>query len=719
MSYNGSDNSVLDPDYEPDSQSVSNQTTVPEDEDNDIVTDEPQDTAENKSQARGRKRVRDVSNWQRNMRKRMKNSGQEYIGVDGMVKRAKLFSQHHCKCRFKCSENISAAVQEEIFHSFWRLGSWEQQTGFLLSCSSQSKPRRPSKGAEKRKLCSNVFQLNDHRVCREFFRKTIGISEGRLHRALLRKRVSVPCPTDQRGKHGNHRTVPSELLVEVRQHIESFPRYRSHYCRRDSIHRMYFSPGLNLNLMYNLYVEKCKEDQRPWVKKWCYAKIFNEEFNISFRLPTTDTCSTCDRLSMSVENSDGTAKKLAETQEELHLRKADLARDSYKTDTMTLSSDDNKRCIVFDLQKTMPTPHLNTNKVYYMRQLWTYNLAVHDTTVDHAWMYMWDETVASRGSSEVASCLLHYCKTLPQNVKHLTAYSDCCGGQNRNENIALTWMYIAQSPEYSIEMIDHKFFEPGHSYNVCDQDFGLIEKKKRHTQNVWNPEGWRDLVACSSKKFTVVKMEQKDMKSLGLFKMQTTCRKKADDGANVAWLNLKWMSFSRDNPYIMSFKHTLSSEYVFRCLNFRKVGKSGVLPELGLLYSEPRALKKCKVSDLRKLLVFVPPVYHDFYNAIRSEADEADATESISDLQSDDESSEDSRMMQRDETVADDTSVTKVRINACKSRSRPKQKGNKTKTGSKKLTKKKTDEQPDSSADISGKRIQRTKQLPKRLADFC
>lgn len=209
------------------------------------------------------------------------------------------------------------------------------------------------------------------------------------------------------------------------------------------------------------------------------------------------------------------------------------------------------------------------------------------------------------------------------------------------------------------------------------------------------------------------------MKSLGLFKMQTTCRKKADDGANVAWLNLKWMSFSRDNPYIMSFKHTLSSEYVFRCLNFRKVGKSGVLPELGLLYSEPRALKKCKVSNLRKLLVFVPPVYHDFYNAIRSEADEADATESISDLQSDDESSEDSRMMQRDETVADDTSVTKVRINACKSRSRPKQKGNKTKTGSKKLTKKKTDEQPDSSADISGKRIQRTKQLPKRLADFC
>jgi len=129
-------------------------------------------------------------------------------------------------------------------------------------------------------------------------------------------------------------------------------------------------------------------------------------------------------------------------------------------------------------------------------------------------MHMWDETQASRGTQEIASSLMHYCKKLPFSVTHITAYSDCCGGQNRNENIALTWMYIVQSQNYSVKTVDHKFFEPGHSYNVCDQDFGLVEKWKRRIQNVWTPEGLQDLVQQSSKKFMVIKMEQKDMKSV-------------------------------------------------------------------------------------------------------------------------------------------------------------------------------------------------------------
>ena len=634
------DDSLCDPDYEPESDT---QTDNTEDEARSQLKDAvlhpvkvnvPQaPAAVDTTASRGRKRVRNIQLWQRNIRKRLRNSGKEYLDVNKTVKRAKLFAAYHCTCRFKCSENISQKQQENIFQSFWNLGCWEKQTGFLLACATSSEPKRRSKGAKSQKQHSHTFTLQGYRVCRRFSRRTLGITEGRLHRCLLRKRSVVPLVTDKRGRHASHRVISTEQLNDVRSHIQSFPRYRSHYTRRDSVDRTYLNPGLNLSIMYNLYIDKCKENNKTYVKKWCYAKVFNEEFNISFRKPATDTCSSCDQLQATIEHGDASARQQAEVQKQLHLRKAELARDAYKTDTSC--TDEDRQCIVFDLQKTLPTPHLNTNKVYYMRQLWTYNLAIHDTTSDHAYMHMWDETQASRGSQEVASCLLHYCKTLPTTVNHITAYSDCCGGQNRNENIALTWMYIVQSEDYAIKSVDHKFFEPGHSYNVCDQDFGLIEKRKRRVDNIWIPGGWQDLVRQSSKKFSVVEMNKEEMKSLEKFRKVVTCRKKASDGNNVEWLKLRWMHFESGLPYIMSFKPTLSNDFPFRQVSFGKVGRPASLPNLGPLYTEQRALKAAKVKDLHSLLMFVPPVYHEFYNSLKAETSvHTDETEDIEDTDS-------------------------------------------------------------------------------------
>ena len=60
-------------------------------------------------------------------------------------------------------------------------------------------------------------------------------------------------------------------------------------------------------------------------------------------------------------------------------------------------------------------------------------------------------------------------------------------------------MYIVQSSDNNIKVVDHKFYEPGHSYNDCARNFGLIEKKKRLAENVWTTDKWCDLVKASSK----------------------------------------------------------------------------------------------------------------------------------------------------------------------------------------------------------------------------
>jgi len=79
----------------------------------------------------------------------------------------------------------------------------------------------------------------------------------------------------------------------------------------------------------------------------------------------------------------------------------------------------------------------------------------------------------------------------------------------------------------------------------------------------------------------------------------------------------------------------------FRQLRFGKIGRAAALPKLGLLYTERRALKLAKVKDLQSLLVFVLPLYHDFYTSIKAEASTStDDTDELEHLESEVESSE-------------------------------------------------------------------------------
>ena len=72
---------------------------------------------------------------------------------------------------------------------------------------------------------------------------------------------------------------------------------------------------------------------------------------------------------------------------------------------------------------------------------------------------MWPESVASRVSDEVTSCLLNFFQSLPVARKQLIAYSDSCGGQNKNFYVVCWWVYAIV--ERFFEIIDHKFLTPG------------------------------------------------------------------------------------------------------------------------------------------------------------------------------------------------------------------------------------------------------------------
>lgn len=108
----------------------------------------------------------------------------------------------------------------------------------------------------------------------------------------------------------------------------------------------------------------------------------------------------------------------------------------------------------------------------------TYCLGIHNLATNDVTIYVWNESLGSRGPQEIGSCILHYIKNNVTSNK-LVMYFDQCGGQNRNIKIETLCNYIVASSSFTVEEVDHKFLVSGHSYLPCDQDFGLIEKQKK------------------------------------------------------------------------------------------------------------------------------------------------------------------------------------------------------------------------------------------------
>ncbi|CAH1113913.1 unnamed protein product [Psylliodes chrysocephalus] len=94
-------------------------------------------------------------------------------------------------------------------------------------------------------------------------------------------------------------------------------------------HRKYLSPDLSLGRMYSLYKDQTPEP----VSYFVFANVFNKQLNLHFHAPVSDSCRKSDFLNVKIEASiDEAAKQQSITEQELHLRKAESAREGMKAD---------------------------------------------------------------------------------------------------------------------------------------------------------------------------------------------------------------------------------------------------------------------------------------------------------------------------------------------------------------------------------------------------
>ncbi|KAJ8936118.1 hypothetical protein NQ314_012484 [Rhamnusium bicolor] len=89
---------------------------------------------------------------------------------------------------------------------------------------------------------------------------------------------------DKRGRHGKQKRVKTEIINDIKEHIDLFPRVSSHYCRAKT-NKQYLDGSLNIAIMYRLYVENCKRNGKEYAKLSMYTNILNTNTNIAFHVP--------------------------------------------------------------------------------------------------------------------------------------------------------------------------------------------------------------------------------------------------------------------------------------------------------------------------------------------------------------------------------------------------------------------------------------------------
>ncbi|CAG9832345.1 unnamed protein product [Diabrotica balteata] len=208
----------------------------------------------------------------------------------------------------------------------------------------------------------------------------------------------------------------------------------SHYSRNKNEHRLYLSPMLSVNKMYELYKNQCSEQNLQFVKNSRYRQIFVSEFNFGFGSPKSDTCKVCDS-----KNNDE------------HVRRYKAAFEEQKKDR-NLANEGTIVYINFDMQKTLPLPKLSTSVAFYLRQVWLYNLGIHcvskGDSFGNGFFHLWTEDKGGKGPEEVGSSILSFFQNINIENIHLVAWSDSAGGQNKNFFIDCLWHYLVTPRDF-------------------------------------------------------------------------------------------------------------------------------------------------------------------------------------------------------------------------------------------------------------------------------
>jgi len=226
----------------------------------------------------------------------------------------------------------------------------------------------------------------------------------------------------------------------------------------------------------------------------------------------------------------------------------------------------------------------------------TYNIGIHNCGANTASMMIWPETVAGRGSEEIASCLLKYFDMTNFAAKKLVIYSDNFSGQNKNYTVMCLWQYLIRTGKF--DQITHIFPICSHTMLPCDRDFGQIEKALQKHAHIYSPLEYGTLIAHAThaNPFNVVHMNTKDFVCFKSLAACTSKKKVTVTGQKVEFSKATQFHFCKESPNTMLLKYAHDENETWQSVNVQKRGRQTAMANVKfpIKYEGPRAISKKK-----------------------------------------------------------------------------------------------------------------------------
>ncbi|XP_067635557.1 uncharacterized protein [Eurosta solidaginis] len=520
---------------------------------------------------KNKRRKRNTDNWKREINKKKRMLGEEYIGfrkvqnkiVQDVPRMKRVLNKSICAkaCKksktFDC-KRFSEQQRKHIFANFWKNINWQQKQKYVCSLVHVQNTKA-TKRSKLKKSNSFAYFLKDgterRRVCKNMFLSTLGLKAWTVRSWLTNTQVSC----SSKKKRNSTKNSKKKL---VKNFLASLPKLPSHYCRSTSS-KLYLEPVIETkSQLYSLYKNNALELSLPVVSRCYFDNIFSEE-NISLFKPKKDECNTCI---------------------------------AFKTGNI---SEAVKLC-----------PKLNASAAYYKTKLAVHNFTAYNLVTKEVVCYWFDETAADLKSSTFANFYMDYISSiLRKDVKPVVIYSDGCTYQNRNSVVANALLRLAI--EYNVD-ITQKFLVKGHTQMEVDSVHSVIERKLKNRQ-IYLPsqyisttqESRRNPFPYIARELDYTFFKDYDNKEYQLYESIRPGRKKGDKVV----FDLRVLKYSSD----ASINYKLSFESTFLELPHRPKRKwNKNTPHA--LYLSRIPIQKSKYQHLQELKHVIPSDCHYFYD---------------------------------------------------------------------------------------------------------